>query len=294
MKIKHRHFPYPVLSPYSDDIVGKPLEANIECEIAESNLRFTVNFHLENSTLREMIVSRQAVYGVHLECTSTMKRFFKKSQIAQFTFDIEQRLLNNQVNINFFVVAEEDICTYNNDDFHEDFEGGTFSLRKGDQLAFAETVKMNIEKEPVAKTNSIFELAFNPDPNAPLFAADFEDKILVSVPQSTFEQINELRGYMGNQVDSLLVTMYYTPALVEGLYYTRDCMKDDTIHLIEEKLWYRSIERRMEQLKFDIHSLTDDVNIPDLANKILDDANTRALNAIKQIYGIEEEGAEDA
>ena len=116
----------------------------------------------------------------------------------------------------------------------------------------------------------------------------------MSVPQITFDQINELRGYMGSQVDSLLVTMYYTPALVEGLYYMRDCLKYDEIHLIEEKVWYRSIERRMEQLKFNIHSLTEDVNIPDLANKILDDANARALNAIKQIYGIEEEGAEDA
>jgi len=293
MKIKHRHFPYPVLSPYSNDIVGRPLEATIELEIVDRNLRFTANFDLENKTLRDLIASNQAVYGVHIECSSTMKRLFKKSQTAKFIFDIEQKFLNNQVNINFFVIAERDIVGYKNNDFHDDFEGVTFNVKKGDQLAFTETVKMNIEKEPIAKTNSIFELAVNPDPNAPLFAADFEDKILVSVPQITFDEINELRGYMGSQVDSLLVTMYYTPALVEGLYYIRDSMKDDTIHLIEEKLWYRSIERRLDQLKINISSLTDDVNIPDLANKILDDANARALKTIKLIYGIEEEG-EDA
>lgn len=293
MKIKHRHFPYPVLSPYSDDISGKPLEATIDCEIVERNLRFTANFSLENPTLGNLIALNKALFGVHLECKSTMKRIFKTSQSARFHFDIEQKFLNNQVDINFFIVAAEDIDTYRNDDFHEDFEGVTFNVRKGDQLAFAETVKMNIEKEPVAKTNSIFELAVNPDPHAPLFAADFEDKILVSVPQNTFDQINELRGYMGSHVDDLLVTMYYTPALVEGLYYMRDCIKDDAVHEIEEKLWYLSIERRMEQIKFNIQSLTGDVNIPDLANRILDDANARALNAIKRIYGIEEEGAED-
>lgn len=293
MKIKHRHFPYPVLSPYSDDIIGMPLETTIECEIVENNLQFTANFLLVNKTLRDLIASKRAVYGVHLECKSTMKRFFKKSETAQFIFNIEPKLLNNQVDINFFIVAEEDISAYYNEDFHEDFDDVTFNVLKGDQLAFAETVKMNIEKEPVAKTNSIFELAVNPDPHAPLFAADFEDKILVSVPQNTFNQINELRGYIGSQVDSLLVTMYYTPALVEGLYYIRDCIKDDTVHLIEEKLWYRSIERRMEQLKFSAHSLADDINIPDLANRILDDANARALYAIKKIYGIEDEGAED-
>jgi len=271
-----------------------PLESTIECEIVENYLKFTANFLLGNKSLLDLIASKRAVYGVHLECKSTMKRFFKKSKTSQFTFNIEPKLLNNQVDINFFIVAEEDISAYYNEDFHEDFDDITFNVLKGDQLAFAETVKMNIEKEPVAKTNSIFELAVNPDPHAPLFAADFEDKILVSVPQNTFNQINELRGYIGSQVDSLLVTMYYTPALVEGLYYIRDCIKDDTVHLIEEKLWYRSIERRMEQLKFSAHSLADDVNIPDLANKILDDANARALYAIKKIYGIEDEGAEDA
>ena len=173
MKIKHRHFPYPVLSPYSDDIVGDPLEAIIECEIIDSNLRFTAKFHLENNTLRDLIASKQAVYGVHLECTSTMKRFFKKSQIAKFTFDIEQKFLNNQVNINFFVVAEEDIAAYKNDNFHDDFEGVTFNVKKGDQLAFAETVKMNIEKEPVAKTNSISRVSGQSRPKSTTFCGRF-------------------------------------------------------------------------------------------------------------------------
>ena len=292
MKIKHRHFPYPVLSPFSDDIVGEPLKAEIEAQTIADDLQFTVTFQLENETLRQLIETGQAVYAVHLECSSTMKRFYEKSVQSTFNFTIDQKLLNNAVEINFFIVANEDIHMYHNTNFHEDFEGAQFNLRKGDQLAFTETVKMNITKEPIAKTNSIFELAVNPLEGAALIAVDFQEKIVISIPKSTYEEITNLRGLIGADVDQLLISMYYMPALIEGLYYIRDLIDSDEIHLVENTVWYLSIAKRLESLEKNIEQLDQEDNVPNLAIHILDNVNERALVSIARIFGIEDEEGE--
>ena len=290
MKIKHRHFPYPVLSPFSDDILGEPLKTEVEVKALDEDMQFTVEFKLANETLRQLIEDGLAVYAVHLECSSTMKRFFEKSAQPNFTFNINHKLLNNIVEINFFVVANVHIHAYCNKDFHEDFEGATFNIKKGDQLAFTETVKMNITKEPIAKTNSIFELTVNPYESAPLFATDFQEKIVISIPKHLYEEITNLRGFIGVDVDQLLITMYYVPALIEGLYYVQDLIETDELHLIESSIWYQSLAKRLEVLAKDIEKLDQEENIPNLAMHILDNVNERALVSIARIFGIEEEG----
>lgn len=290
MKIKDRNFPYPVLSPFSDDIVGEPLKAEIDAQTIDDNLQFTVTFQLANDTLHQLIETGQAVYAVHLECSSTMKRFYEKSAQPKFSFTIDQKLLNNVVEINFFIVANEDISGYHNTNFHEDFEGAQFNIQKGDQLAFTETVKMNITKEPIAKTNSIFELAINPLETAPLITTDFQEKIVISIPKTIYEEITNLRGLIGTDVDQLLISMYYMPALIEGLYYIRDLIESDEIHFIESTVWYRSIAKRLETLGTNIEELNQEDNLPNLAIQILDNVNERALVSIARIFGIEEGG----
>lgn len=290
MKIKHRHFPYPVLSPFTDDIVGEPLKAEIDAQTIDDNLQFTVTFQLANDALQQLIQRGQAVYAVHLECSSTMKRFYEKSAQPTFNFAIDQKLLNNVVEINFFIVANEDIYGYQNTNFHEDFEGAHFNIQKGDQLAFTETVKMNITKEPIAKTNSIFELAINPLEKAPLITTDFEEKIVISIPKSVYEEITNLRGLIGTDVDQLLISMYYMPALIEGLYYIQNLIESDEVHFIESTVWYRSIAKRLATLGTNIENLNQEDNLPNLAIQILDNVNERALVSIARIFGIEEGG----
>lgn len=288
MKIKDRQFPYPVLSPFNDDIKSDPLKVEIKADAIEDEMEFNVEFELKNDTLVDLIAQGKAVYGVHLECTSTMKRFFKESATPSFSFKINQRFLNNIVEINFFVVAQKEISGYQNSDAHEDFENIVFTVKKGERLAFAETVKMNITKEQIAKPNSIFELAVNSYDNAPLFAADFQEKIVVSVPKAAYEEITNLRGFIGADVDQLLITMYCVPALIEALYYVKDLIDTEELHLVESTVWYRSIAKRLETLGVNIEELGQEDNIPNLAIHVLDNVNERALTSIARIFGIEE------
>lgn len=286
MKIKQRHFPYPVLSPFSDDVGGR-FEATIEVISKENEMEFTVQFNLENETLKQIVEVKQAAFGIHIECSSTMKRFYFSTFDNDFVFLMDPKYLNNIVEINFFVIADQKFEGYINTRFHEDFEGVKFNLQKGDQLAFAETIKLNIEKEPIAKTNSIFELAVNSLENAPLIATDFYEKIVISIPKEAYEELNNLRGFIGIDVDQLFISMYYTPALIEALYYIRDLSISEELHLVEDNVWYRSIANRLEKLGKSIES---EDNIPNLAMLILDKVNERAFVSIARIFGIESEG----
>ena len=292
MKIKDRHFPYPVSSPYSNDILGEALKAEIDAQTIGDDLQFTVVFQLANETLRQLIESERAVYAVHLECSSTMKRFFKTSSHSTFSFDIDQKLLNNIVEINFFIIADKDIPGYSNKDFHEDFDGTQFNIQKGDQLAFTETIKMNITKEPIAETNSIFELARSPHEKAPLIEVDFPEKIIISVPKTAYEEVTNLRGFIGADVDQLLISIYYVPALIEGLYLIKDYIDTEEIHEIENAIWYKSIAKRLEALGKNIEQLHQEDNLPNLAINILDNVNERALVSIARIFGVEDEDGE--
>ena len=286
MRVKKRHFPFPVLSPFSDDIEGE-MTADIKAEEILGTFEFAVDFQLNNQTLQELIDVGEAVFAVHLECGSTMKRFFEKSNKASFRFKIDQKLLNNTVEINFFIVAERDIENYINEGFHEDFWDAAFSIQKGDQLAFAHTVKMNITKEPIADTNSIFEISINHEKDAALFKVEFADKIIIQIPKNNYEQITNMRGYIGTHVDQLFIAMYYTPALIETLYYIKDLLDSDEEHNgDEDSIWYRSIEKRLATLNIQLEHLAEGgCNIPELAMKILDDVNGKALDAINKIYG---------
>ena len=151
---------------------------------------------------------------------------------------------------------------------------------------------MNITKEPIAKTNSIFELTVNPLETAALIAVDFQEKIVISIPKSAYGEITNLRGLIGVDVDQLLISMYYMPALIEGLYYIRDLIDSDEIHFVENTVWYRSIAKRLESLEKNIEQLNQEDNLPNLAIHILDNVNERALISIARIFGIEDEEGE--
>lgn len=292
MKLKHRHFPYPVLSPFTDDVTGN-FEVDFDLKVTESEMQFSAQFKLENATLQQLITERKVIFAIHIECSSTMQRFLKKSSEVNFTFNINQKLLSNVVEVNFFIIANDDIKAYSNSDFHEDYEGLAFSLQKGDQLAFTETIKINITKEPIVQTSSIFEIALNPIKDAPLIATDFQEKIIISVPKVTYDEINNLRGFIGEDVDQIFIAIYYLPALIEALYYIRDLIEQDQLYEVESTAWYRSIANRLKGLGKDLEQLDIDDNIPDLAMKILDNINERVLISIARIFGIEEGDAAD-
>lgn len=299
MKLKSRNFPHPVLNPVNDDFKSSYYSALItQYEESASDLVFQVEFRLNNSTLRKLIEAHKAYYNVHFECNSTMKRMsYSFSQvdvaviskddseiISQVKIGIPKQILNKKVDVNFFILADDIIEDYENDDVHSDFSGVSFKVEKGDILAFGVTQTIHLEKEPIASANSIFKIgkSTSGDQSIP-FSIDFNDnQIEIILTENSYNKVDELRNY-GSDYNKVLVSMLYLPALIDVLFNIHS-MKNDEYYIdaYESFDWYRTLEKKIETLGYDIRDLNIEEITP-ISYRILNSLDEEPWQALENI-----------
>lgn len=286
MIIRPRNFPYPVLTPFEveDDNYEFSCELTLEENIELGILQFKVKFQLNNEVLEKLIREEKALFALHLECASTMKRLIFTTTKITDVFDININDLNKSVDINFLILSNTEIAAYENIEIDPYSEGFTFELVKGDTLAIGPPETLDIEKEPIVQMNSIFEIIPTDNKNdKPLEIIFSSEKIQVLLPRKNFELISYLHEATLSQADSVLTAIYYTPAIVETLYYIRDlCNNNETeIDTIRDYGWYRSIRARLHHMGIDIDELPSD-SLTGIAHKMLDNPNEKAMKYIQE------------
>ena len=305
MKLKIRNFPHPVLNPFTDDFKNSFFKGAI-VEFKENNdeIVFLVEYKLKNNTLRNLIGMGKACFNAHFECASTMKRMafsFSESELKMLSDNgnevtlqgevkIPTRYLNKKVDVNFFILSNENMDSYKNDEVHEDFLGESFKIQKGDILAFGITQTIHIEKEPIASSNSIFKISKAIDYKTPIRIDFSGDQIKIIVPESSYDKIGRLTKF-GDNYNMVLASMIYFPALIDALFNI--CfIKDDPYELVQyESLdWFRTLEKKLKNLGFDIKDLERE-DITPIAYQLLNEETDRPWNALENInYDEEEDG----
>ncbi|QUW20483.1 hypothetical protein JSQ81_11485 [Sporosarcina sp. Marseille-Q4063] len=287
MKIRPRRYPYPVITPFEitnekyDFSCKLTMEENIELSI----LHLNVDFQIKNAVLKKLVQEKKAIFALHLECPSTMKRLLFKTNNPQDSFEVAIADLNKTVDINFFILADVAIQDYTNTEIDPYSEGFTFELVKGDLLAIGPPETLELEKEPIVEMNSIFELIPTHDKNAkPLMIDLSSDKIRIHLPKESFEMMSYIHAATISRADTILAAIYYTPAMVEALYQIRDAYtsEDDMrVEDIRDTAWFKSIRARLHHINIDIEHLPSD-NIIGIAHEMLDDPNQKAMAYIKE------------
>ena len=79
MDIRNRHFPYPVLSDFSDDYVDAGFLTEIKLARELNDIIFSFTSLLDNNELLELISEDKAEYVYHLECSQTSFRKIVKT-----------------------------------------------------------------------------------------------------------------------------------------------------------------------------------------------------------------------
>lgn len=287
MKVRPKHYPYPVITPFETD-KNYSFSCNIELEeaIELDLMRFKVNYSLKNKTIQNLIDQGLAVFALHIECPSTMKRFLLSTNQKSDEFEVSIHDLNKTVDINFFVLANEAIPDYENSELDPYSAGFEFELEKGDLLAIGPPETLEIEKEPLIEVNSIFELIPSMDKNAKPLSIDLSDsKIRIQLPKESFDQLSYLHGTTSVKTDTILAAIYYIPAMVEALYHIRAAHQsgdDSWVEDIRDTAWYKSIEVRLHHIKVDIDALPEQ-NLIGIAHEMLDDPNKKAMNHLQEL-----------
>lgn len=278
MDIRHRLYPYPVLSSMTDDYIKSKFSVDLNVTKGIREICFSINFQLENAEIEQLINDGLAEYVVHIECPYTSFRTVLKTDEETISVDIPEHKLNGKVTVCTFIVAKKDIIDYHNSLFNEDYEDEKFTLYRGNVVAVGGQVNIEITKEieELSKIPSIFTICRCAEDVDDCMKVDITgEKIAITLCNTSFGNYKMLSDM------PTMLPVLHSMLIVPALIYTFETLKKEGIGDFEDLRWFKSIKRTLR--KNDIifnEELLDNVPSYELAQKSLDLPIDRALNML--------------
>jgi len=291
MQINPRSYPHPVLSHWGDDIVDSAFQGVVSGHGAKHAYVFEAVFKTNNADLLALVEKRQAMYAVHVECTSTRYRNIFKSEAERFSFEIGAGQIDGKVEVCCFILANKAIDKYRNANFHPDYEKATFRVRKGDTLAVAhdKIIEATKKNDPLRKVSSIFSIVPNDDPKATGMDIETEgNKVLIRLSRPNFDSYLSLRH--SPIYHPVLITTIVVPALVEVLERIRRAAYARELDAFSELRWFLVLSRKLRDLTINIEDDPDSFADSSLkvAHEMLGQPLGESLNGLKAATDDEE------
>lgn len=288
MQIKPRAYPHPVLSTFSDDIVGSAIQSTIVVRGTKTAYTFDATIKTSNRDLERLILEGAAQYAVHVECATTRYRRLFPSAKERFSFEIQSALIDGRVELCTFVLARTSLSKYRNKSFHSDYGSLTFVVNKGDTLAVAADQVFSADKDidPLKRVPSIFSIVPNEDDKPPPMDIDTSGpKIVISLAPDNHKAYAFLR--QSQPLHCVLNSMIIIPALVAVLEEIRRAAGSvDELATLESRRWYRTLARRLRE--FGVNPAEPDTFVESsvaLAHRLVGEPLSESLQALK---GLEE------
>lgn len=270
MKYNNRIFPHPVLN-LRDDIAGI-FEVKLQVETDKDFIKLSPQYQLKNSTLEKLIEEGRAVFVAQVYCRSTMFReTYKTTETIPDPIQIKSTRLNEQVEADFFICANDDIPNYQNDGASVDYTGYTFDLEYGDILGLGGTGKFYANKSPeeLKSISAFMDINTSGKKNKPMYNSYEGRKITIMLSQKDYEMYQLIINYKFYK--DILHSTIVLPALAEALSF----METEEAQDFKNNLWYELLETLKEQKKQANPLLT--------AQEILDLPVNRSFKSLTQL-----------
>ncbi|MGN0837866.1 MAG: hypothetical protein ACI4NN_02105 [Pyramidobacter sp.] len=291
MEIKYKLYPYPVLSPFSNDYQSGIFDASIEPVFDGYNIRIDFAATLSCSSLVEMIKTGKAKYVYHLECAQTGFRTIHQTDRISDSYMLLSKQVNGKLQVSPFIVAVEDIKGYTSKDFHDDYNGFTFDIEAGCVMAVGKTIEIDVSKkiDDLADTPSVFCIIRNADVKCRQMLIRYEmDKIVIMLPADDYYSYKQLRKTP--QTQAILNSLTIIPALT---YVLEEIQKRPAPERSDfaDLLWYRTLSRSMNTIfDCDVESPKfDNVNCIELAQKLIDNPISESFKMLANMSGGDDE-----
>lgn len=270
MFYNNRQYPHPVLG-VGDDVSGS-IEVELRVSSTGKEIEISPSYKIENGRLLDMIEKEQALFVSHLYCRGTMYReVFKSNRSISDPIRIASSRLKGEVEIDFFICANQTVASYKNSEFHPDYAGHSFSIDKGDILAYAGKGKFHANKSPeeLKSVSAIMNISSTEKSGHPMYNDYTGDKITIMLCQEDYENYQIVKR---NTIwTNILLSCIVLPALIESLYYTSSTEARD----YSDKHWFKVLSEIKQKSK-------DDSELK-MAQRILELPNNRSFNTIKQL-----------
>jgi hypothetical protein len=287
MDIKSRFFPHPVLNKFSDDYITSSFSNEITLVREINDLIFNFKSTLDDSGLLKLIEEEKAEFVFHIECSQMFYREIVTTKMIETIFGINEKRIQGKVNVCSFIIAKENINTYYNDNFHEDYDDTKFSITKGNILAMGNQVNFTITKdtEDLFKIPSIFSIIReDTDENIGAKIDADRDKIKITLNNEDFSNYGILASRPDLQPS--LHGMLIYPALIQVF----ERIKHSDIEEFEDRRWFRAINGKLKQGGLELNKEIIELRGSDtLAQRLLGLPINRALTALVNIGEEDEE-----
>jgi hypothetical protein len=280
MEIKYKLYPYPVLWDKNDDY-KKPSKFSVEVEPKEDfkNIKLKINFLLKDKEIEKLIKENKAEYVVHIEGSSTYFREIISTKETEINYVLKDRDILGRLQVNFFILARQDIKNYKNDNFNEDYSSETFNLKKGNIIAIADGYRFDIEKndDELGKISSIFSICKKETVEQTGMTIDMGyEKIRIGLNITDYVNYSQL-SQNPNKVESVNSIIIF-PALI---YIFEQLKKDFNETDYTEYKWFRALENIFKKNGEELNKglLENEISI-DLAQRVLNYPIERAFNSL--------------
>lgn len=287
MEIKYKLYPYPVLSSYSDDYKDGRFDTQVSVERDGFNLKIIYETELTSKGLLKQIADKNAKYVYHMECAQTGFRKVLVTDKESENFGISNKEVSGKLQICPFVVAVNDIASYNTPEFHDDYSGVFFDIEAGCVMAVGTMVTVDISKDTddLANTPSIFSIIRNPDAECKEMLVDMSGrKIVIKLPLDTYYKYKNLS--IIPQCQSLLNSLAVVPALIYVLGELKRMPISDRMEN-QDSLWYRTLRKVLQkQFGCDIENPEfDSQNTMELAQKLINSPISEGYSVLTDSFG---------
>lgn len=278
MDIRHRLYPYPVLSDTTSDYINSSFNMDLQATKGMREICFFISLKLINNEIEQLIADGFAEYVIHIECPYTSYRTVIKTDEYEIKKNIPEHQLNGKVTVCAFIIAKKTISEYYNSAFNEDYDGMSFLLNRGNIIAIGGQVNIEITKdvEELSKIPSVFTICRCAEDVDDSMKIDITgEKIAITLCNRSFENYKILTG-----IPSMLPVLH-SMLIVPTLIYTFETLKKEGISEFEDLRWFKSVERTLRNNDMILNEgLLDNIPSYELAQKSLDLPIDRAFVAL--------------
>jgi hypothetical protein len=289
MDIRHKLFPYPVLSLFSDDYISSEFISEARPVKNLNEIVLFLNVSIDNEGLKDLVEKEYAEYIFHIECSYTSYRSIVRTKETKNTIRIPESKLNGKVSICSFILAKENLNNYTNSDFNPDYNNRSFNIDKGSILAIGSQTNIEITKEveELSKVPSVFSILRRDTDDSIGLQVDIDgDKIKLWLSNREFYHYTNAVNVPSFQ--PVLHSMLILPALI----FTFETLKSGGTSRIEDYesyRWFKAIKKKLKHSDIDFNVETiENLTSFELAQRILDLPINRALASLTSI-GLEED-----
>ncbi len=249
MKINERLYPHPVLAHFSDDVVNSLFQVTPKVVPGRTTYKFDVIAKTSNKSLKALVESSKAQYALHIECASTRFRKIVSSSEEQFSTEINAAFLDGRVELCSLIIATAEISEYINENFHPDYGGMSFKVKKGDVLAVGQDLVFDAEKEmdPLQHISSIFKVRQGNEGDPP-FTVYPEELIIIYLSPDNYSAYAQMKGDSSKQI--ILASMIILPALVQVLEMIKSSVNSGDAEDNSDRRYYRVISKKLRELGY--------------------------------------------